>query len=485
MQYPSVRAAIHVAAVFAIYLAFAMLIPAAVDLYAGSPDWTVFAFSALFTSGLGLAVAMATQGRAPPISTRFGFLVVNLLWLTTCIVGAIPLLASSADLSLADAFFESVSGLTTTGSTVLAGLDHMPPGLLMWRALLQWLGGLGVIAFGVFILPMLNIGGVSYFNIESSSTDERPFERFSTYAYSLIIIYTALTVACTILYAAAGMSGFDAVIHAMTTLSTGGYSTHDASFGVWADNDAILWVSIVFMCAGALPFTILILFIARGRLDALADPQIRVFLGYILAFAVAIAVYLRIESDTPFFQAFTHSMFNIVSVVTTTGFVSSDYGGWGPFAVACFFFATFLGGCSGSTAGGIKAYRLLILFELLGNGVRKLIFPNTVLTVRYGDRTVDDDTQRAVVLFIAAFFIVWGVASILLAATGLDLVTSITGSLTALCNVGPGLGEIIGPVGNFATVSDTAKWILSIAMLLGRLEILAVLVVFTPVFWEQ
>lgn len=485
MQYLSVRAAIHVAAVFAIYLAFAMLVPAAADLYAGNPDWTVFAFSALFTGGLGLAITMATQGRPPPISARFGFLVVNVLWLTTCIVGAVPLYASSIDMTLADSFFESVSGLTTTGSTVISGLDHAPPGILIWRGLLNWMGGLGVIAFGVFMLPMLNIGGVSYFNIESSSTDERPFERFSTYAYSLVAVYAALTAACAILYAAAGMNAFDAVIHAMATLATGGFSSHDASFGYFGDNYAILWVAIIFMIAGALPFTILILFMARGRLDALADPQIRVFLYYTLAFAVAIAVYLRINTDTPFFLAFTHSLFNVTSLVTTTGFASSDYGVWGPFAVACMFFATFLGGCSGSTAGGIKAYRLLILFELLANGLRKLIYPNTVLSVRYGDRPVDEDTQRAVVLFIAAFFVIWGIASILLSATGLDLVTAITGSLTALCNVGPGLGEIIGPSGNFATLTDAAKWILSITMLLGRLEILAVLVVFTPVFWEQ
>ncbi len=485
MQYLAVRAAIHVASVFAIYLAFAMLIPAAVDLYYGNRDWQVFAFSSLFTGGLGLAVALATQGRPPAISVRFGFLVVNLLWLTTCLVGTVPFMASSLEMGIADAFFESVSGLTTTGGTVISGLDGLPPGILMWRSLLQWMGGLGVIAFGIFVLPLLNIGSLSYFNIESSSTDERPFARFSTYAVSLLVIYSALTAACTILYAAAGMTGFDAINHAMTTVSTGGYSTRDASMGHFAANLPVLWISIVFMFIGALPFTILILFIARGRLDALSDPQIRVFGAYLAAFVVAVAIYLRLTSDTPFFEALTHSAFNFTSLITTTGYASSDYSQWGPFVVACAFVATFLGGCSGSTTGAIKAYRFLILFELLANGLRKLVYPNTVLTVRYGDRPVDDDTQRAVVLFIAAFFIVWAIFTVLLAATGLDFVTSITASLSNLTNVGPALGDVVGPAGNFSALPDTAKLILAFAMLLGRLEILAVLVIFTPVFWSR
>lgn len=485
MQYLAVRAAIHVASVFAIYLAFAMLIPAAVDLYYGNRDWQVFAFSSLFTGGLGLAVALATQGRPPAISVRFGFLVVNLLWLTTCLVGTVPFMASSLEMGIADAFFESVSGLTTTGGTVIVGLDGLPPGILMWRALLQWMGGLGVIAFGIFVLPLLNIGSLSYFNIESSSTDERPFARFSTYAVSLIVVYAAITAACTILYAAAGMTGFDAVTHAMTTVSTGGYSTHDASMGHYAGNLLVLWIGVVFMFIGALPFTILILFIARGRLDALFDPQIRVFGAYLAAFVIAVAIYLRLTTEIPFFEALTHSAFNFTSLITTTGYASSDYSLWGPFVVACAFVATFLGGCSGSTTGAIKAYRFLILFELLANGLRKLVYPNTVLTVRYGDRPVDDDTQRAVVLFIAAFFVIWAIITLLLAATGLDFVTSISASLSNLTNVGPALGNVVGPAGNFYALPDSAKLILAFAMLLGRLEILAVLVIFTPVFWSR
>ncbi len=485
MNYLAIRAAIHVSAVFSIYLSMAMLVPAAIDLYYGHHDWQVFAFSALFTGGLGLAVAMATQGRPPVLSPRFGFLVVNFLWLTTCAVASVPFAASSLDISYTDALFESVSGITTTGATVLVGLDGMPPGILMWRALLHWMGGLGVIALGIFVLPFLNIGGVSYFNIESSSIDDRPFARFSTYTLSMIAIYAALTVTCMILYAAAGMAGLDSIAHAMSTVATGGFANHDSSFGHYADNFAILWIGVAFMFLGALPFAVLILFIARGRLDALADPQIKIFVTYLVAIVLAVTVYQRVAADEPFFSALTHAAFNITSIVSTTGFASSDYNGWGSFAVTCAFVATFLGGCSGSTSGGIKAYRFLILAEMVYNGLRRLVYPRTVLSVRYGDRIIPEETQDAVVLFIAAFMVIWMILSVLLSATGLDLLTSVSGALAALTNVGPGFGGIIGPAGNYAAVPDAAKWILSLAMLLGRLEILAVLVIFTPVFWGR
>ena len=485
MNRSAIRAAIHIASVFALYLALTMLIPAIVDLATGNDDWQVFAFSALFLGGLALAVALATQGRPPPATTRFGFLLVNLLWLTLAVAGAVPFMASSLELSVADAFFESVSGITTTGSTVISGLDTLPRGLLVWRSLLNFMGGLGVIALGLFLLPFLNIGGVCYFKIESSDIEDRPFERFQTFATALIAIYSGLVVLCAICYAAAGMNGFDAVNHAMATLATGGFSTYDSSFATYADRPAILWVAIFFMFLGALPFSIMMLFAVRGRLDALRDPQIRIFAGYCIVFAVAVAIYLRVRLDIPFFTALTHSAFNFVSIITTTGFASDDYGAWGPFAVACVFVAMFLGGCSGSTTGSVKAYRYLILFELIANGLRRLIYPSVVQPVRYGDRSVDEDMQRAVVLFVASFFVLWGIGTILLAATGLDLVTATTGALTALTNVGPGLGDIIGPVGNFATLPDSSKWICSVLMLLGRLEILAVFVVFTPTFWGR
>jgi trk system potassium uptake protein TrkH len=485
MNQHALRAAIHVAAVFALYLAMAMLIPGAVDLYYGHSDWKVFAFSSALLGGLALAIALATQGRAPPVTTRFAFLLVNLLWFTLAVAGTVPLMASSFELSLTDAFFEAVSGVTTTGATVINGLDEAPPGLLLWRSLLSFMGGLGVIVLGLFLLPFLNIGGVSYFKIESSDIEQRPFERFQTFTVSLIGIYCVLVLACTLCYVAAGMEPFHAVNHAMSTVATGGFSTHDTSFLRYADNPGVLWTGIVFMFIGALPFSIMILFAVRGRFDALRDPQIRVFAGYCIVLVVAMAIYLRVGLGRPFDDAVTHSAFNIVSIITTAGFASDDYTLWGPFALGLFFLATFLGGCSGSTTGGIKAYRFLILFEILANGLQRLVHPHRVMPVRYGDRTIDDDAQRAVVLFIASFFVIWGIATILLGAIGLDLVTAMTGALTALTNVGPGLGPVIGPVGNYSSLPDAAKWLLSFLMLLGRLEILSVLVLLSPALWTR
>ena len=485
VHYFAIRTAIHVAAVFAIYLSLAMFVPAAVDLYYGHDDWQAFAFSAFLTGGLGLTVAAATQGRPPVLSARFGFLVVNLLWMTTCIVGAIPFLASSIEISLADAIFESASGITTTGGTVLNGLDTMPPGVLIWRSLLQWIGGLGVIALGLFVLPLLNVGGISYFKIESSDIMERPFARLSTYTVTLISIYAGMTVLCTISYTAAGMGTFNAVNHALTTISTAGFSTHDASMAHYADNRAILWVGTVFMFIGALPFVVLILFMTKGNLAALRDPQIKVFAGYTAFFIFTVTIYTTLTSGVAPFDALTHTAFNFMSIITTTGYASSDYTAWGPLAFACAFVAMFFGGCSGSTTGGIKAYRFLVLYQLVRNGLRRLLYPNIMQSVRYGERTATDAMQRAIVLFISLFFMLWLIFTMILAAIGLDFMTAMSGALTALTNVGPGLGDIIGPVGNFSSLPDAAKWVLAIAMLMGRLEILAVMVIFTPTFWNR
>ncbi|WP_274424138.1 TrkH family potassium uptake protein [Chelativorans sp. YIM 93263] len=462
-----------------------MILPAVVDLYVGNADWLVFAISASLIGGLAIGVATATQGVRPPVSARFGFLLVNILWITTAAAGAVPLYLASFELSLTDAVFESVSALTTTGSTVISGLDSLPPGLLLWRSVLQWIGGVGVIALGLFVLPFLRVGGVSYLRIESSDIGDRPIARLSSFMATLVAAYTLLTFACAVAYKIAGMTGFDAMNHAMTTLATGGFSTHDASLGHYSETPAVLWVGTFFMFVAALPFSILILLALRGRVDPLGDPQIKVFAGYCAAFVLMVAVYWRLTADVPLGTALTHSAFNFVSIITTTGYASGDYSAWGPFVVACAFVATFLGGCSGSTSGGVKAYRFNIMFELLASGLCRLIYPSSVETVRYAHRTVDREMQRAVVLFIAVFLLLLCTFTLLLSLAQVDFVTALTGALTALTNVGPGLGEVIGPAGNFAPLSDAAKWILVAAMLLGRLEILAVLVLLSPVFWRE
>lgn len=480
-----IRSAVHVASVFALYLAMAMLLPAAADLYFGHPDWQVFTFSAFFVGGIASAIAMATRGKPPPVSPRFGFLMVNLLWLTIAAAGAVPFIFSAINLDFTDAMFESVSGVTTTGSSILVNLDIVPPGILLWRSLLSFMGGLGVIALGLFLLPFLNIGGVSYFKIESNDIQDRPFERLQTFMVSLFGIYAVLVFACAAAYTAAGMEGFHAINHAMTTVATGGFSTHSDSFLRYDTNPSILWIGTFFMFIGGLPFSIMMLLAVRGRTEALLDPQIRVYAGYTVVFILAVAIYLRVQNDQPFFQALTEAAFNMTAIITTAGFASEDYNLWGPFAVAMIFLATFMGGCSGSTTGGMKAYRFLILYQLIVSGLRRLLYPNSVVPIRYGDRSIDPDMQRAVVLFMASFFVLFGIITVLLGATGLDFITALTGALASLTNVGPGLGPVIGPIGTYAPLPDAAKWICMGAMLLGRLEILAVLVIFSPVFWRR
>ncbi|MCQ4628883.1 TrkH family potassium uptake protein [Shinella sp. CPCC 100929] len=478
------RAVVNIAAICGLYLAAAMLVPALVDIYYGHRDWKVFMLSAVLVGGLSTVTAAATRAGPPPFNKKMGFLLVNVLWLVFSLVGALPFMLSSLDMNFAKALFESVSAITTTGSTVISGLDNAPPGILMWRSLLHWLGGIGIVALGLFVMPYLRVGGISFFKMESSDTNDKPFARIASFTRAFVLIYVLITLACTLVFAALGMSRFDAVNHAMATVATGGFSTHDASFGYF-NSLPLLWAGTFFMTLCSLPFSILIVFMVRGRLDALRDPQIGVFLGYLLLFSVAIAIYQRLQNGVPFHEALTHSFFTVSTILSTTGFASQDYTLWGPFVVTMAFFMTFMGGCSGSTAGGIKAYRFIILFNSIRTGLYKLIYPNGIHIVRYGKMAVDPDLQRNVFLFFVTYLLLWATGSVAMTAMGYDLLTSASSVITALSNVGPGVGPIVGPAGNFSTISDPALYLLTIMMLLGRLEVLTVLVVLTPLFWKS
>ncbi|CAD7046922.1 potassium transporter [Pseudorhizobium endolithicum] len=478
------RPAIYIAALCGLYLATAMFLPAMVDLYYGHKDWQVFALSGFMVGGLSLMTALATRGPPPAFNKRLGFLLVNLLWGVFSLVGAIPLFLAEHELSFAQALFESVSGITTTGSTVIAGLDTLPRGLLLWRSLLCWLGGIGIVALGIFILPFLKVGGMSVFKLESSDTNDKPFARLASFTRAFLAIYVLLTLVCMIAYDLAGMSHFDALNHAMSTVATAGFSTRDASFAYF-DSEAILVIGTIFLTIGSLPFSVLIILAVRRRLNTLREPQILVFLGYLCAFSIMLAVYHHLRNDVGLGTALIHSFFNIASILSTGGFASDDYTLWGPFAVVLAFFATAIGGCSGSTAGGIKTYRFVIIFNIIRSGLKRLIYPNAIYPVRYGNITVDADAQRGVFLFVSLFLTLWVLGSMTMAAMGYDFLTAVSAALTCLANVGPGVGPVIGPVGNFSTISDPALYLLSLLMLLGRLEILTVLVLLTPVFWRQ
>lgn len=478
-----ILATAHICGVFMLFLAAAMLVPMMADLSVGNPDWQAFLGGALLVGLPSLLLVIGSRRSMPPFSLRFGFLVVNSVWFSTSCAAAVPLLLGGMGLSVTDAFFEAVSGMTTTGATVLSGLDTMPPGILLWRSMMQWFGGLGVIAMALLLLPFLRVGGMQVYKMESSIQSDSPYSRFTQFSSALVWLYTALSVACAIAYWISGMSVFDAVNHAMTTVSTGGYSTRDASMGYFRLGS--LMVGIVFMIAGALPFVAILRALVTGKLHDAWEIQIPVLLAILGVMTLLLALVGLSTLDLAGHEVLIHTAFNVVSVVTTTGFASSDYMLWGPFAVTVFLVAIFLGGAAGSTSGGFKTYRLIVFYQALKVGLKELIYPNGIFIARYGKAELTGQAIRSVALFTAAFMGLLLLGTVGLGATGLDLVTAFSGSLTALTNVGPGLGEIIGPAGNFAPLSDVAKWIVIAGMFLGRLEILTVLVLFTPAFWRM
>jgi len=464
-------------------LAGVMLIPAAVDAALANPDWRAFAESAAVTGFIGGALVLATQHAAPfELSLRQAFLLTVACWLTVTAFSALPFLGLGLDYT--DAFFEAISGITTTGSTVITGLDGLPPGILLWRSLLQWIGGLGIIVMAIVILPFLRVGGMQLFHTESSERSEKVVPSAFDLSVWIAVIYVLLTGFCALLYGLGEMTLFDAVNHAMATLSTGGYSTHDASFAYFQE-PLTQWTGTVFMLAGALPFVVYIRFLKGERRAFWHDPQVRGLLRFLGLAVLAMAVWLWATREIAFLDALRLTAFNITSVVTTTGFASDDYSTWGPLAVAAFLAFTFVGGCTGSTSGAIKIYRHQMLWLTLRRQLLRLASPHRVVLLRYGGRAVPPDVPASVLAFIAVFMATVAVFTIALAGMGLDLETALSASATAITNVGPGLGPIVGPAGNFASLPDAAKWILSAAMLLGRLEIFSVLILLDPQFWRS
>ncbi len=464
-------------------LAVAMLVPALADLAEGNPDWRVFVAAALVTLFAGVALMLTCRIEAFALNLRQAFLLTTLSWVIVAGFAALPFRFASLNLTYADGYFEAMSGLTTTGSTVIVGLDTVPPGILLWRGLLQWMGGVGIIAMAVAILPMLRVGGMQLFRLESSDKSEKVMPRAPQIAAGIGIVYLVLSLLCAFFYWLGGMTGFEAAIHAMTTLSTGGYSTSDYSFGHF-DSAFIDVVGIIFMCFGGMTFTLFLRVMQGNWRSFFQDGQTRWYLGVFSAFTLLIALWQwRVNGVDPL-QALRHGAFNVMSIITTTGFASTDYNGWGPFPAVLFFILTFIGGCSGSTAGGIKIFRFQILFELARSHVRHTLLPSGVFVPKFNRKHITEAVTQSVLAFVFLYILTWAALSAGLGLTGLDLVTSVTGAATALGNVGPGLGDTIGPVGNFSTLPEAAKWLLSLGMLLGRLELLTVMVLFSRSFWR-
>ncbi len=477
------RLVINVVGFVVIGLSILALLPAAVDKVDANLDWQSFAVSSTLMAFVGLALVLATRDTwQAPISFRTAFLLTASIWIAVPLVGALPFMGLG--ISYVDSFFEATSGLTTTGSTVLSGLDELPKGILLWRSLLQWIGGVGIIIMAVVMLPFLRIGGAQLFKTESSETNEKAEARWTVLLSNIVLVYCSLTVACVVAYWILGMSFFDAICHAMASVSTGGYSTHDASFGYF-EAPGLHWASIVFMISGALPFYIYVKAV-RGNFRALfTDSQIRVLIGFLAVTSLVMTVWLSSQSHMNLFAALTLVSFNVTSIVTTTGFASTDYTLWGPGAVGLFLILMFVGGCSGSTSGAIKIYRFQVLIKVVHAHLQRLVSPHRTVVIHYNGRLLPDDAAFSILAFLAVFVATIGICTLILGFLGLDIVTAASASITAITNVGPGLGEIIGPAGNFATLPDSAKWLLSFAMILGRLEIFTMLVMVDRGFWSN
>jgi len=465
-------------------LALAMCLPAVADAAVQNPDWQVFALAAAFTLLIGVMLMLTARSASRSLNQRQAFVLTSLSWTAIPAFAALPFTFSELELSYTDAFFEAMSGITTTGSTVLTGLDFAPPGILLWRALLQWLGGIGIIAMAIAILPMLQVGGMQLFRTESSDRSDKVIPRAAQLITFIGFIYLGITLLCAFAYWVAGMTGFEAVAHSMTTIATGGFSTSDQSVGRFA-SPAVDAIAVIFMLLGSLPF-VLYLRALRGNPGALwRDSQVRWFLVVTGTAILFMTVYLLIRLHLGVIEAFRLASFNVVSIITGTGYATADFGLWGSFALTIILFLMFVGGCAGSTTCGIKIFRFQVLYATAVTQIRRLLEPHGVFIAYYNGRPIPGSVSDSVMSFFFLYAVSFAAIATGLGLLGLDFLTALSGAATAISNVGPGLGDVIGPAGTFASLPDSAKWLLSLGMLLGRLELFTVMVLLAPAFWQR
>ena len=488
------RPVFYILGVLLCILAATMTIPVFVDLYADHEDWKVFAVSAALTGFCGMLLLQANSGQNYVLNLRQAFILTPISWLVIAIFSSLPLYFSALDLSYAQAFFETTSGVTTTGATVIIGLDEAPPGILMWRSIMHFLGGIGFIAAATAILPLLGIGGMQIFKTEGDSS-QKFMPRTSQIAKYILGIYVSMNIICATVYYWLGMGWFDAVNHAFSTIATAGFSTHDDSIGFYK-NPSIEVAAMFFMLISALPVVIYYRMLKGNAKSILQDTQIQTFLFLTMVLSLSIAVYIYYfeffnhpwienEAGKDFINALRYSFFSVIAIITTTGFTTIDYGTWGVFPIMIFFLLMSIGGCTGSTAGGMKIFRIQILYKTAKTQVSRLINPHGVFRPVYNGKPLPEELISSVLTFFILFAISFTFTAILLALTGLDFLTSISTSVAMLGNIGPALGEISGPAGTYNSFPPAALWVCSFAMFLGRLEILVVIVLFSKTFWRD
>lgn len=474
----------YVVGLFAIALGLSMLLPALVDLVAGNAEWQVFLVCAVIVVVFGFGMVVLSAGeRRPGLSIQQTFILTVLSWLALPILGSLPFMMGATSLSFVDAFFESMSGITTTGATVLEGLDNLSPGILLWRGLLQWFGGLGIVVVAIAILPELQVGGMQLFRSEAFDTFGKILPQAAQIAAQLTYIYVGLTAVAILVYAAMGMDAFDALVHSMTTVATGGLANYDDSFGHF-DAPGIHYAAVVFMLLSALPYVRFVQLVNGSAKPMFRDPQVRTF--FIIISGVTLLLALgQWQAGNDAESSFRAALFNVTSIMTGTGYATEDFSLWGPFPVMVFFIIALIGGCAGSTSCSVKVFRYQVLAASVTAQIRLINNPAGVYRARYDGRPISDDVVSSVMAFFLLFFLTLGLVTLALSLIGLDLLTALSGAVACLGNVGPGLGPIIGPAGNYASLPDSAKWVMAFAMFVGRLELLSVFVLLVPKFWQR
>ena len=464
-----------------IILGISMIIPMLAQILFSELD-SSFIGASIVTIVFGSLFFLSNLDHDKKLNLQQAFLLTALSWLSIAIFGSLPFLLSTMNLSITDSFFESMSGITTTGSTIIVNLQETPKAILLWRAILQWLGGIGIIVMAITLMPIMNVGGMQLFRISNNDSSEKILPKSKEIALRLIYIYSILTFICAFFYKIFGMNYFDCLTHSMTTIATGGFSNYNESIGYF-DSAQIEIVSMVFIILGSLPFIAYIKFLNGERKIFKTDEQIKTFFKIIILTVIILTFYMSLNNFDNY--NFRSILFNVISIITGTGYVNDQFDNWGSFTIVLFLSLMFIGGCAGSTTCGVKIFRFQILYLFIINQLKKIIYPKGVFVIKYAQNSINEKFISSIISFIFFYFLIFICLAALLSLTGLDFITAISGAATSISNVGPGLGSEIGPNGNFSTLPDLSKWILTIGMILGRLELFAILVLFLPAFWRN
>ena len=464
-----------------IILGIFMLIPVIGQLFYNEID-SSFIGASIVTIIFGTLFFLSNLDHEKKLSLQQAFLLTALSWLSIAVFGSLPFVFSSVEFSFTDAFFESMSGITTTGSTIISNLEDIPKGILLWRAILQWLGGIGIIVMAITLMPIMNVGGMQLFKVSNNDSSEKILPKSKEIALRLIYIYSMLTFLCATSYKILGMNYFDSLTHSMTTIATGGFSNYNESIGFF-NNIYIEISAMIFIILGSLPFIVYIKFLSGDKKIFISDIQIKTFIKIIFFSIVILSTYLFLSNSNQI--SLSSILFNIISILTGTGYVNAQYDNWGSFPIVLFLVLMFIGGCAGSTTCGIKIFRIQILYSFISNQLKKIIYPKGIFILKYDRNPVDNKFIASIISFIYMYLVIFFIITALLSLSGLDFITAISGAATSISNVGPGLGSIIGPNGNFSSLPDISKWILTVGMILGRLELFAILVLFLPSFWRN